>query len=104
MDEFPLKVGQELAISVFLDNESVGAVILKRTHKSMVECDVYCNNDEERVFLMRALDHGRQTLQATFVKDDLRKKIEQRIHEMIDEDREGRDGYPPSPADDEIPF
>lgn len=105
MTEFFIEVGDEMAISVFLNNESRGAIIMKRTDEHMLEVDVYCNDSEELIFLAEALRQATASVEGRIELIALRDGIKKRIQEMTDDDREGREDYPPSPADiEDIPF
>ena len=104
MIEKLLAVGDEVAVSVFRNGESIGAIILKRTAEVMVECDIYANNDLERRNLVIALEQALVSLQFTFQKNDIAKAIKKRIAEMK-ENHEGSEEKPDSPVDDlDFPF
>jgi len=106
MSDFFVEVGEEVAVSVFRNGQSAGAIIMKRTHKHMIETDVYCNDGQERAFLAEAMSQGLAALQFTFEKAKMQKELKARIRELRDADREGSEGEPPSPTDDlgDIPF
>jgi hypothetical protein len=105
MIEEILELGDEIAVTVFKNRESIGAVILTRTDEVMVECDIYCDGYDERASMMAALDQVRVALDFTMHKASIGEAIKRKIAEMT-ENREGREEEPPYPADDirDIPF
>jgi len=104
MIEKLLAVGDEIAVSVFRNGQSIGAIILKRTEEVMVECDIYANSDQERRTLVLALEQALVSLQFTSKKKEIARAIKKRIAEMK-ENHEGSEAEPPSPVDDlDYPF
>ena len=106
MSDFFIEVGDEVAVSVFLNRVSAGAIIMKRTDEHMVETDIYCSDAKEREFLTECISQAMASLQFTFERARLQRALNARIRELRDADQEGEEGEPPSPADDlgYIPF
>jgi hypothetical protein len=104
VSDFLIGVGEQVAVSIFRNNESMGAVVLKRPSSSVIESSVYIGDQAERDFFLSALEQASFVMEAVGKKEELQHLISKAIAE-IDENEDGEDGEPPYPTDvTVIPF
>lgn len=105
MDDFFLQIGQDAAITVFIDGEVICGVIHKRKDEFGVHTDVYVESNEALAVAADALAATLTSLDAYITKPAVDELIRAAIRRM-EEQIAGEEGEPPSPADDlgDIPF
>ena len=105
MDDFPVPVGHEAAVTVFLDEEVELGVVFKRTGSHTVESNIFSEDAETLERGSRLLTAALEAVKFAIEKPAVRKEIE-RVINMLREEIAREEGEPPSPADDvlDIPF
>jgi hypothetical protein len=105
MDDFPVPVGHEAAVSVFIDEEVTLGVVFHRTGSHTVESHIYSEDAETLDRGARLLTAALEAVKFAIEKPAVRKEID-RVIKMLREEIAREEGEPPSPADDvlDIPF
>jgi hypothetical protein len=104
MSDIKLTWLDELVVTVFLNEQTVAAVIFEQKESDVITAKLYVSGVKDHEFAMAALKLAEDALQSKLMKDHIGKMIAARIKE-IDEDDSSAGEQPPSPTDvHDIPF
>lgn len=105
MDDFFINVGEDAAITVFINGEVILGVLHTRVDEKTVQTEVYTEDDLTLKQGLEALAASVAAVEIHANKPDIDSLIKAAIERMRRESRE-EEGQPPSPADDlgDFPF
>lgn len=107
MPEYPVPIGHESAITVFIDEEVICGVIQKRTGSHTVECDIYSESDElvgQAIYLLSsAVESLKHRLYGGDIGDMIR-DIQDRLRREMEDEAEGDPPTPSTHDTGDIPF
>lgn len=104
MDQLKLKPNDQIAISVFINEESIGAIVFHVIDEEALSCSLYFQSDVEVAAFREVLQMGDGAIDSAFMKQHLADLIRRRIEEINQDDTSAGEEAP-SPTDvHDIPF